>query len=104
MGAGMADTGKYIAKMVQQIKRQVKEKGEDSFYADSLLPAFRYAEQCCATCQEYDAGWEGEGDCRMLYELIERFRKEIDSGEIFIDSSVVAINICDRWKKADKTN
>ena len=71
-----------------------------TYYAENLLPNYRVTEKCCYNCKNYDEGWEGEGDCKIMREKMEIENYEND---IHVSARTSDYNLCDLWfKKEDK--
>jgi len=79
-----------VIQVKAEMKRQRRRKGF-CFFANDLLPNYRTAEKCCATCWMWSASYEGEGDCNILYEI----SKENDS----VFSRVTDTDVCDFWEE-----
>jgi len=81
-----------VAELKPKVKR-LEKTNKFGFSADELLPNHRIAEKCCANCWFYNAGYEGEGNCKILEELGEKFTKS----DLWIISLVSDCDLCDFW-------
>ena len=68
---------------------------------EKILSNFRIAEVCCSTCIQFNVGYEGEGDCRIL--LQKKEEKEAFDDSVIVGTAVMCCDVCDYWKAVKQT-
>jgi len=60
----------------------------------NALPNHRTADKCCCNCENFYAGYEGDGDCGILLKIEKEKR---DSNDNIVYTLTSGYEVCDLW-------
>ena len=67
-----------------------------TYSTENYLVNYRITKKCCATCDLFDSGYEGSGDCKIMIKLKEE--KEDQDKNIWVHTGTSIHYVCDNWK------